>query len=267
MYVFRVHEVLYAFYERRSVMTESIATNMDDGMDENRDHDDSNEVSRRKYRSKKWKYKRMERNKPDRQYIEDMCYREGLLGKNVFDTCYSMLREFRKKRYEEPNDPPKNFTKEQITESKLNVRRDFLEAVIVPMEQSEGEQDRIIKEVVKLPWLDDKLEIIMAHIMKYPQWGEQYVEILDKYYFHPVVEKDEATDRNKDIWEIVKMSKSRFYDRHKEAVMLLGIELWRYAKKREIEDMEKSIIPWHDIYPDRPGDEIPDRRKHPRDEY
>ncbi|WP_026658843.1 hypothetical protein [Butyrivibrio sp. AC2005] len=62
------------------------------------------------------------------------------------------------------------------------------------------------------------------------------------------------------------MSKSRFYARHSEAVMLLRIELWRYAKRREIEDMENGIIPWHDIYPDRPGDEIPDKRKNPRDE-
>jgi hypothetical protein len=45
--------------------------------------------------------------------------------------------------------------------------------------------------------------------------------------------------------------------------MLLGIELWRYAKRREIEDMENGIIPWHDIYPDRPGDEILDRKKIP----
>ena len=37
-------------------------------------------------------------------------------------------------------------------------------------------------------------------------------------------------------------------------------------EKDSIEDMENGIIPWHDIYPDRPGDEIPDRRKNPRDE-
>ena len=247
-------------------MAENIATNMDDGMDEKKEHADSNEVSRPKYRSRKWKYKRMERNKPDRQYIEDMCYREGLLGNNVFNTCYSMLKEFRKKRYEEPNDAPKTYTKEEITESKLTVRRNFLEAVTVPMEESEDEQDNITREVVKFPWLDEKLEIIKAHMKEYPQWGGLYVEILDNCYFQPVVVKDEVTGQNKDMWEIMNMSKSRFYDRHKEAVMLLGIELWRYAKKREIEDMEKGIIPWHDIYPDRPGDEIPDRRKQPRDE-
>ena len=103
-------------------------------------------------------------------------------------------------------------------------------------------------------------------MLEYPHVGGLYVEILDKCFFHPVVEKDEVTGRNKDIWEIMNMSKSRFYDRYREAIMLLGIELWRYAKRREIEDMENGLVPWHDIYPDRPGDEIPDRRKKPRDE-
>jgi hypothetical protein len=249
-----------------SDLVDIIEANMDDGMDENKVHDDSKEECRPKYRSKKWKYKRKERNLPDRQYIEDMCYREGLLGNNVFDTCYSMLKEFRKKRYNDPNDVPKSYTNEQITESKLSVRRDFLEAVTVPMEESEGEQDRIIRDVVKFPWLDDKLEIIKNHMKEYPQWGGLYIDILDNCYFHPIVEKDEVTGQNKEMYVIMNMSKSRFYDRHKEAVMLLGIELWRYAKRREIEDMENGIIPWHDIYPDRPGDEIPDRRRHPRDE-
>lgn len=247
-------------------MAEITNANMEDGMDENQNHGDDKEVSRPKYKSKDWKYKRKERNQPDRQYIEDMCYREGLLGKNVFDTCYSLLKEFRKKRFEKHNDPPKSYTEEQIIESKINVRRDFLEAVTVPMEESEGEQERIIREVVNLPWLDEKLQIIKKQMLEYPHVGDLYVEILDKCYFHPVVEKDEVTGRNKDIWLIMSMSKSRFYDRHREAVMLLGIELWRYAKRREIEDMEKGIIPWHDIYPDRPGDEIPDRRRKPRDE-
>ena len=220
----------------------------------------------RKYRSTARKYKRMENYEPDRQYIEDMCYKEGLLGNNVFNTCYSMLKEVRKKRYKESNEPSKTRSKEEIAESKLNVRADFLEAVTVPLEESEGEQDRIIREAVELPWIDEKLDAISAKMKEYPKWGKQYVEILDACYFHPVEEIDEVTKKPKDIWEVIGMSKSRFYARHREAVMLLGIELWRYAKRREIEDMENGIIPWHDIYPDRPGDEIPDRRKNPRDE-
>ncbi len=223
------------------------------------------DVKPRKYRSKARKYKRKENYEPDRQYIEDMCYKEGLLGKNVFDACYSMLKEFRKRRYKKPNDPPATHTKEEITASKLSVRADFLEAVTVPMEESEGEQDRITKEVVELPWIDEKLEIIIMKMKDYPKVGKRYAEILDACYFHPVEELDEVTGEPKDIWEVIGMSKSRFYARHREAVMLLGIELWRYAKRREIEDMENGIIPWHDIYPDRPGDEIPDRRREPRD--
>jgi len=215
-------------------------------------NENSNEGEKRprKYRSKARKYKRMENYEPDRQYIEDMCYKEGLLGKNVFDACYTMLKGFRKRRYKDDNEPPKMHTNEEIAGSKLNVRADFLEAVTVPMEESEGEQDRIIGEVVELPWIDEKLEMITTKMNDYPKWGKIYVEILDACYFHPVEEIDEVTGKPKDIW----------------VVMLLGIELWRYAKRREIEDMEKGIIPWHDIYPDRPGDEIPDRRKTPRDE-
>ena len=220
----------------------------------------------RKYRSKARRYKRMEDYEPDRQYIEDMCYKEGLLGNNVFNACYSMLKDVRKKRYKEDNEPPKTHTKEEIAESKLNVRADFLEAVTVPMEESEGEQDRIISEAVELPWIDEKLDAISTKMKEYPKVGKLYAEILDVCYFHPVEELDEVTKEPKDIWVVLGMSRSRFYARHREAVMLLGIELWRYAKRREIEDMENGIIPWHDIYPDRPGDEIPDRRKKPRDE-
>lgn len=239
---------------------------MAENVEENKNGSNDEGEEKPKYRGKARRYKRKEKYEPDRQYIENLCYREGLLGQNVFDTCYSMLKEFRKKRYEKLNEPPKKHTKEEITASKLNVRRDFLEAVTVPMEESEGEQERIIKEVVELPWLDEKLEMITTAMQDYPNVGKLYAEILDKCYFHPVEEINEDTGKKKEIWEIMLMSRSRFYARHREAVMLLGIELWRYAKRREIEDMENGIIPWHDIYPDRPGDEIPDRRKKPRDE-
>ena len=240
---------------------------MAENLEENsKGNSNGDEKRPRKYRSKVRRYKRMEDYEPDRQYIENMCYKEGLLGDNVFDACYTMLKGFRKRKYKDDNEPPKIHTNEQIEESKLNVRADFLDAVTVPMEESEGEQDRIIDEVVELPWIDEKLEMISTKMKDYPKWGKLYVEILDTCYFHPVEEIDEVTKKPKDIWVVMGMSKSRFYARHREAVMLLGIELWRYAKRREIEDMENGIIPWHDIYPDRPGDEIPDRRKTPRDE-
>ncbi len=238
---------------------------MSDNHEENRSGQ-GNREEKPKYRRKDWKYKRKEKYEPDRQYIEDLCYKEGLLGEYVFYNCYSMLKEFRKKRFNEDNDSPKTYSKEAITASKLGVRADFLEAVTVSIEESENAQERIMREAVQLPWIGEKLETITLKIQEYPKVGKLYAEILDTCYFHPKEEIDEVTKKPKDIWEVIGMSKSRFYARHREAVMLLGIELWRYAKRREIEDMENGIIPWHDIYPDRPGDEIPDRRKNPRDE-
>ena len=38
------------------------------------------------------------------------------------------------------------------------------------MEESEGEQDRIIDEVVELPWIDEKLEMISTKMKDYPNF-------------------------------------------------------------------------------------------------
>jgi hypothetical protein len=72
-------------------------------------------------------------------------------------------------------------------------------------------------------WLVDLIDAALLRVYEYPGYGKLYVEILSKSYM-TVFKYSEI-----DLLEILRLERSIFYERKREAVMLLGIALWGYA--------------------------------------
>ena len=72
-------------------------------------------------------------------------------------------------------------------------------------------------------WMVDLIDTAMAKIYDYHNNGKLYHEILSKSYLTAFRYTES------ELMEILGIERSTFYDRKKEAIMLLGIALWGYA--------------------------------------
>ena len=72
-------------------------------------------------------------------------------------------------------------------------------------------------------WMIDLIDKAMRKVYDYYNNGRLYHEILSKSYLTAFRYTES------ELLEILNLERSTFYDRKKEAVMLLGIALWGYA--------------------------------------
>lgn len=191
--------------------------------------------------------------------IDDMCYEEGFLGEDVYNKAYLMFKDYRDAKFRNEFSVNNNVTPSQIEASKIFVRGTLMDVMSKPFTEAESEQRDLVKEVLSLAWFPEKLDYALIKVEEFPGTGKLYKKLLNVCYFKAESNKIE------DFEAALFLGRSQFYARHREAVMLFGIILWKYAKRRELEDMDKGIIPRRPIYPDRPGDVRPERRKEQRD--
>lgn len=72
-------------------------------------------------------------------------------------------------------------------------------------------------------WMIDLIDKAMGKVYDYYNNGKVYHEILSKCYLTAFRYTES------EMLELLNMERSTFYDRKKEAVMLLGISIWGYA--------------------------------------
>lgn len=72
-------------------------------------------------------------------------------------------------------------------------------------------------------WMIDLIDTAMRKIYDYHNNGKLYHEIISKSYLTAFRYSES------ELLEILNMERSTFYDRKKEAIMLLGVLLWGYA--------------------------------------
>ena len=103
----------------------------------------------------------------------------------------------------------------------LNDALIYLEQFSPDLERQEFE--RRISNLFENKWMVDLIDTAMGRIYEYHINGKLYHAILSKSYltaFHYT---------ESELLELLNMERSTFYDRKKEAIMLLGVSLWGYA--------------------------------------
>lgn len=97
----------------------------------------------------------------------------------------------------------------------------YLEEFAPDIERSKFE--RRVCNLFENKWMIDLIDKAMSKVYDYYNNGRLYHEILSKSYLTAFRYTES------ELLEILNLERSTFYDRKKEAVMLLGIALWGYA--------------------------------------
>lgn len=131
--------------------------------------------------------------------------------------------------------------------SELNDALVYLEEFAPDTKKAEFEAK--VSSLFENKWMIDLIDKAMTRVYDYHNNGRLYHEILSKCYLTAFRYTES------DVLELLNLERSTFYDRKKEAILLLGISLWGYAIP-----MFKGIFTVPD---DWDNNEIPDFYKLP----
>jgi hypothetical protein len=95
-------------------------------------------------------------------------------------------------------------------------------AEFAPTERKQDFEAKV-SALFETKWLVDLIDTAMVRVHEYPDNGKVYFEILSKSYM-TAFKYSEA-----DLLEILSLERSTFYDRKREATMILGVALWGFA--------------------------------------
>lgn len=175
-----------------------------------------------------------------------LCRESGFSEKRVFTLCCLLLLAYRDKyltALEEGEIKP--MTAEEIAKSKRECRDRFIYLFTRPVEDSLEEQEKLIDELIKLIWFRDKIDMILEQLLNFKGkgYGYAYKMIIKMSYF------DDVYRTNKDIYDALGpgVCKTNFYPKRKTGILLFGIKMWRYALRRQKEEMDAGIIPYKEL--------------------
>ena len=171
------------------------------------------------------------------------CRQEGHSEARVLAVCSLLCEGYREKYQSAQKEPHKAMTKEEIEKSKADCREIFLYAFAMPVEVSMKVHEELIDKLIALSWFGPKIDKILEEIIDFRWEGNGYIyrQILKKCYF------DKQYLPNNVIYDQLEISKSEFYNKREAAIIIFGLYMWLYCKRRQIEDMDKGIIPWKQI--------------------
>ncbi len=72
-------------------------------------------------------------------------------------------------------------------------------------------------------WLIKLIDLALIYVYDYPIYGEIYANILKLRFLEEAKRNDSA------VSEMLSLERSTYYDRKKEAILLLGISLWGFV--------------------------------------
>lgn len=100
----------------------------------------------------------------------------------------------------------------------LNTALIYLET-FAPDEEKERFGERI-SSLFQTKWMVELVDTAMIRVKDYPGTGNLYFEILSKCYLSHFCYTES------ELLELLKMERSYFYDRKKEAILVFGLSLW-----------------------------------------
>lgn len=72
-------------------------------------------------------------------------------------------------------------------------------------------------------WLVELTDLSLQYVRDYPVYGDIYAQILQLRFMQETSRTDE------EVSELLGLERSTYYDRKKEAILLMGISLWGYV--------------------------------------
>lgn len=187
--------------------------------------------------------KRPKRKSENYKAAARRCREEGHSELRVLAVCSLLCNGYREKYQAAQKVPHKRMTVEEIEKSKQECRDIFLYAFAMPVEESMKVHGELIDRLIALSWFGAKIDKILDEIVDFRWTGNGYVykQILKKCYF------DKEYLPNNVIYDSIGIGKTEFYAKREVGIIIFGLYMWLYCKRRQMEDMDKGRIPWKEI--------------------
>ena len=154
--------------------------------------------------------------------IDDLTAKSKLLLKSYRRVCWASLGSFQLR-----NDDGYCICSEDIDKA-----LDYLYSYSPHEELGIFEQN--LKKLFDSRWMVELVDDTMVQVKEFPDSGVLYLEILQKCFLN----KYKYTEA--ELLEILKIERSRFYDRKKEAILAFGLALWGTVLPRIATIMESE---------------------------
>ena len=83
--------------------------------------------------------------------------------------------------------------------------------------------DATITMLFHSKWIIELLDLSLQCVQDYPLYGEVYAQLLHLRFMNEVQRSDS------EVSELLSMERSTYYDRKKEAILLMGVSLWGFV--------------------------------------
>ena len=173
----------------------------------------------------------MGRKSKDEEGINIICEGMGFDPKVAYELTKMMLEQY--SRSVVAGKILSSITKASDQDTvKRQMRKDFLEIMKLPIEESKEMQRKLLWQVSEYAWLEVPKNYVLAGMQEYGNSGPIYVAIINNRYMTKE-KKTMAVLANELGFSVASLENKK-----REAIKLFGIMMYRYAAKLEEEDKE-----------------------------
>ena len=170
----------------------------------------------------------------DFDWISEMCRQAGLDPKRVKNSGEYLLGSYSKARRSRRFNASNIISNvEDVPAEKRKIRREYL---LLMKGATKKDHREFVWEALSVNWIDEKIQMIIDEIAGYEEVGEVYKNILEETYLKEKPLKGEA------LYRACRVGRSSYFTKRAEACTLFGILTYRYAKRREDEDVATGLI-------------------------
>ena len=166
------------------------------------------------------------------QRINNLCISKG------FDPCdvcalTKLLLEHYRSGFEIPQLFKIDLDSDGIRDQKISMRRDFLEAMRLPLKESTEYLDRIFQNLRDCTWMRSVIDMVLDAIADGICEGDLYKRIIENYYLNS------ESISNEEMARAENLSTASIERKKREAIKYLGISMYIYACCREQEERDQ----------------------------
>lgn len=151
--------------------------------------------------------------------IEAMCVTQGLDSEELAAKAKLLLGSYRRICWTTLGAcKTRNNEGYCICNDAIDQAMEYLKAYSSTVEK--GVFEKNLRTLFDSRWMVELVDDAMIQVKEFPDTGDQYFEIISKFYL------DKFKYCESELLEVLKLERSSYYDRKKEAVLVFGLALW-----------------------------------------
>ena len=130
------------------------------------------------------------------------------------------------------------------TSKKIPYRTLYLKMAEEPWKYSRKEKRSFAWKVVCEQWFEEKSHLMLEQMKKFVEEGAELAHIIEAVYMRGT--NTQKTDLSMQLE--LNMGHTKYFSVKKDAIVLYGLMLWKYCKRRDYEDKDRGIIDYNGYF-------------------